>query len=66
MDTPPRTKSNITTLHPKTLQSRLKMQMGSEMDVELSHPEMERMDETLVHTTAIRPLEDDLDDEDLE
>ncbi|TMW67733.1 hypothetical protein Poli38472_007405 [Pythium oligandrum] len=66
MDTPPRDKRMPSAAPPKQLQARLKMQMESEMDVELAHPEMERMEEGLVHTTLLKPVDDDLDDEDLE
>jgi hypothetical protein len=65
MDTPPREKKP-SSMHPRQLHARLKMQMESEMDVEMSHPAAERMDETLVHTNAVKPLADDFDDDDLD
>ncbi|GLD98071.1 hypothetical protein PINS_up006768 [Pythium insidiosum] len=70
METPPRDKK-ATALHARHLQARLKTQLESEMDVELQHPlqqhpEMERMDDALVHSTALKPVEDDLDDDDLD
>lgn len=69
METPPLEKKG-TALHPKQLHARLKMQMESEMEVEdagSSNPEMERMgDEVPVHSNALKRLDDDFDDEDLE
>ncbi|KAJ0408657.1 hypothetical protein ATCC90586_006358 [Pythium insidiosum] len=70
METPPRDKK-ATALHARHLQARLKTEMEREMDVDLQHPsqqhpEMERMDDVLVHSGALKPVDDDLDDEDLD
>lgn len=67
METPPRDRK-AGAMHPKQLHARLKMQMDSEMDVEGGgNPEMERMgDEAPVHSAAIKRLDDDFDDQDLD
>ncbi|GAB9468439.1 hypothetical protein Gpo141_00005755 [Globisporangium polare] len=71
METPPRDKK-AGAMHPKQLHARLTMQMDSEMDVEGgggggANPEMERMgDEAPVHSAAVKRLDDDFDDQDLD
>lgn len=70
METPPRRESGYIpspggAASMKQVHARLKMQMESEM--ELDNPEMERMgDEAPVHTSALKPVVDDFDDEDLD
>jgi hypothetical protein len=68
METPPREPrggAGASASSMRQVQARLKMQMQSEMEVDA--PEMERMgDEAPVHTSALRPLADDFDDDDLD
>ncbi|KAG6965195.1 hypothetical protein JG688_00007337 [Phytophthora aleatoria] len=66
METPPRARKSPTPASSKKLHARLKRQMEGDMDVE-GNPEMERMgDEVPVHASAIKPLVDDYDDDDLD
>jgi hypothetical protein len=65
METPPREKHS-STVAPRQLHARLKMQMENEMEIEDSNPELERMDEVPVHTGVLKPIADDFDDDDLE
>lgn len=65
METPPIKKLGQV-MNPMQLQARLKAQIDNNMDVESTHPGADRLEESLVHTKEIKPLQDDFDDEDLE